>query len=304
MKKRSFDIFQATFIQYLQYLMVEKNLSDNSLESYSMDLVRYSQFLKSSGVQSLSAIHLSEIENFLSVLYDVGLSPTSISRNISSIRGYHRYLFAEGITKSDPTELIDSIKLAKKLPEVLTIQEIENILNAANPDDMIGLRDRAILETMYATGIRVSELCKLKQSQLFFDIELIRVFGKGSKERIVPIGETAMNMIKRYQHDTRSQHAKFGKSEDHLFLNQKGKGLSRMAIWNIVQYYAHLAGITKEISPHTFRHSFATHLLEGGADLRAVQEMLGHSDISTTQIYTHIDREYLSEVHKSFHPRA
>lgn len=304
MKKRSFDIFQATFIQYLQYLMVEKNLSDNSLESYSMDLVRYSQFLKSSGVQSLPQIQLAEIENFLSVLYDVGLSPTSISRNISSIRGYHRYLFAEGITKSDPTELIDSVKLAKKLPEVLTIQEIENILNAANPDDMIGLRDRAILETMYATGIRVSELCKLKQSQLFFDIELIRVFGKGSKERIVPIGEAAMNMIKRYQHDTRSQHAKFGKSEDHLFLNQKGKGLSRMAIWNIVQYYANLAGITKEISPHTFRHSFATHLLEGGADLRAVQEMLGHSDISTTQIYTHIDREYLSEVHKSFHPRA
>lgn len=304
MKKRSFDIFPATFLQYLQYLMIEKNLSDNSLESYSMDLVRYSQFLKNSEITSLSQINLAVIENFLNALYDVGLAPGSISRNVSSIRGYHRFLFSEGLMKSDPTELIDSVKTSKKLPEVLTFQEVEKILNSANPDDMIGLRDRAILETLYATGIRVSELCKLKQSQLFFDVEFIRVFGKGSKERIVPIGDTAISFIRRYQNYTRTQHAKTGKSEDYLFLNQKGKGLTRMSIWNIVRYYTKMAGITKEISPHTFRHSFATHLLEGGADLRAVQEMLGHSDISTTQIYTHIDREYLMEVHKSFHPRS
>jgi len=304
MKKRNFELFPATFQRYLQFLMIEKNLSENSLESYSMDLARYSQFLKGLGIQSLVEIQLSTIEKFLLALYEIGLTATSISRNISSIRGYHRYLFSEGIVKSDPTELVDSIKTPKKLPEVLSINEIEKILNAADPNDPIGLRDRTILETLYATGIRVSELCKMKQSQLFFDIEFIRVFGKGSKERIVPIGESAMKFIQKYQNSTRINHAKKGKSEDYLFLNQRGTGLTRMSIWNLVQYYSTIAGITKEISPHTFRHSFATHLLEGGADLRAVQEMLGHSDISTTQIYTHIDREYLMEVHKTFHPRS
>ncbi len=304
MKKRNFELFPATFQRYLQFLMIEKNLSENSLESYSMDLARYSQFLKGLGIQSLVEIQLSTIEKFLLTLYEIGLTATSISRNISSIRGYHRYLFSEGIVKSDPTELVDSIKTPKKLPEVLSINEIEKILNTADPNDPIGLRDRTILETLYATGIRVSELCKMKQSQLFFDIEFIRVFGKGSKERIVPIGESAIKFIQRYQNSTRIIHAKKGKSEDYLFLNQRGTGLTRMSIWNLVQHYSNIAGITKEISPHTFRHSFATHLLEGGADLRAVQEMLGHSDISTTQIYTHIDREYLMEVHKTFHPRS
>lgn len=304
MKKRNFELFSATFQRYLQFLMIEKNLSENSLESYSMDLARYSQFLNGLGIQSLVEIQLSTIEKFLLTLYEIGLTATSISRNISSIRGYHRYLFSEGIVKSDPTELVDSIKTPKKLPEVLSINEIEKILNAADPNDPIGLRDRTILETLYATGIRVSELCKMKQSQLFFDIEFIRVFGKGSKERIVPIGESAMKFIQKYQNSTRIIHAKKGKSEDYLFLNQRGTGLTRMSIWNLVQYYSTMAGINKEISPHTFRHSFATHLLEGGADLRAVQEMLGHSDISTTQIYTHIDREYLMEVHKTFHPRS
>jgi len=302
-KKYIFDVFPAVFQRYLQFVRIEKNLAGNSLQSYSLDLVRYASFLQTNKITSLSQIDLKTIESYLRVLYDLGLAPSSIARNISSLKGFHRFISSEGILSSDPTELIDSIKLPKKLPDVLTVQEVFSILDAADPNDRIGLRDRAILETLYATGIRVSELITLRQSQLFFDVDLIRVFGKGSKERIVPIGGSAMNMIRKYQAGTRPGLASTGKSADVLFLNQRGTGLSRMAILTIVKNCASLAGVKKDVTPHTFRHSFATHLLEGGADLRAVQEMLGHADISTTQIYTHIDREFLKEIHFQFHPR-
>lgn len=303
MKKYVFPVFPAVFQRYLQFVRIEKNLAGNSLESYSLDLVRYAGFLQDHKITSLGYVDLKLIESYLRVLYDLGLAPSSIARNISSLKGFHRFIASEGILASDPTELIDSIKLPKKLPDVLTVQEVFSILEAADPNDRIGLRDRAILETLYATGVRVGELITLKQSQLFFDVELIRVFGKGSKERIVPIGGSAMSMISRYQSSTRPTLATSGKSADVLFLNQRGTGLSRMAILTLVKTYASLAGVNKDVTPHTFRHSFATHLLEGGADLRAVQEMLGHADISTTQIYTHIDREFLKEIHFQFHPR-
>lgn len=299
-----FRVFPVVFKRYLQYLQIEKNLSDHSLESYRLDLVRYAGWLSDSGIQSLGLITLADLESYMGQLHDVGLAPASLARNISTLRGFHKYLVAESVSKTDPTELIDSIRLPKKLPDILTVDEMLRLLSMAEPAHPIGLRDRAILELLYATGMRVGELTSLKQSQLFFDLNLVRVFGKGSKERLVPVGDSAIHFVRLYQAGTRQTHARLGKSKDHLFLNQRGSGLSRMTILTIVKTYSGLAGIHKEVTPHTFRHSFATHLLEGGADLRAVQEMLGHADISTTQIYTHLDRQYLSEIHRQFHPRS
>lgn len=223
---------------------------------------------------------------------------------LSAVRGFHRFLIGEDESEDDPTENIDSLKRTKSLPEVLTIPEIDRILEQPLVSKPLGIRDRAALETLYATGLRVSELVDLKQSSLLLEEELLLVFGKGSKERLVPIGKSARHWIVEYQRNARSLYAKKGKSLDTLFLNARGTKMTRQAIWNIIRTYALAAGIKKVVHPHTFRHSFATHLLEGGADLRAVQEMLGHADISTTQIYTHIDREYLKEVHRTFHPRG
>jgi len=242
-------------------------------------------------------------KKFLRTLHAELLSPRSIARALSAIRGFHRFLVGEEQADDDPTQTIEPPKKAKTLPGVLSIAEVNEILQRPDVSSPLGLRDKAILETLYATGMRVSELTGLRQSQLLFDEELVRVFGKGSKERLVPIGRSAVKWITRYRTGPRTALASKGKSRDTLFLNARGGSLSRMAIWNIISRYSREAGIKKSVHPHTFRHSFATHLLEGGADLRAVQEMLGHADISTTQIYTHVDREYLKEVHRTFHPR-
>jgi integrase/recombinase XerD len=212
-------------------------------------------------------------------------------------------MLGENITKTDPTELLQSPRLPARLPEILDLSEIESIMNQIDISTNKGIRDRAIIETLYSTGVRVSELITLRMSDIFFHNGIIRVFGKGSKERIVPFGERARISIKNYITAVRSLLARSHKSQDVLFLNMRGTPLSRMGVWKIVRQYVKLAGIKKQVSPHVFRHSFATHLLEGGANLRAVQEMLGHSDISTTQIYTHLDREYLIEQHRTFHPR-
>ncbi|MDZ7260898.1 MAG: tyrosine recombinase XerD, partial [candidate division KSB1 bacterium] len=236
-------------------------------------------------------------------LRDVGLAPSSMARNLSAIRMFHRFLMGENITYRDPTETILLPKLSKRLPTVLDIWEVEKLLEQPDVSQPLGLRDRALLEFLYATGVRASELISLKQSQLFFPQGFVRVFGKGAKERMVPIGEQAIFYVQHYQNTTRMVLAQRGLSTDVLFLNRRGQPLSRMGLWKILRFYVLKAGIAKSVSPHTLRHSFATHLLEGGADLRAVQEMLGHADISTTQIYTHLDREYLKEVHRRFHPR-
>ncbi|MGA2624576.1 MAG: site-specific tyrosine recombinase XerD [Bacteroidota bacterium] len=289
---------------YIHFLEVEKNASENTVESYKRDLVRYLQFLESRGIKSSDKIKDADISAFLSTLYDLGLGPKSISRNFSTIKGFHKFLMGEKISATDPTQNIDAPKLSRTLPDVLNQNEIEAILHQPDTIGPRGIRDKAILETMYATGVRVSELISLKQSEVYFDVGAVRVFGKGSKERIVPIGKIALEWIEKYQRQARSELARKGRGRDVLFLNARGRPMSRMAIWNIVHAYTLKAGIKKEVHPHTFRHSFATHLLEGGADLRAVQEMLGHADISTTQIYTHIDREYLKEVHRTFHPRG
>jgi integrase/recombinase XerD len=292
---------------YLHFLALEKNASRNTIASYELDLKRYVVFLRKHRVRSLRAIDGTTTTQFLTALRDEGLSPRSVTRTLSAIRGFHKFLIGDGIAKLDPTEMIDAPKLPRTLPDVLTQNEVDAILNQPNPSaedkKNLWLRDKSLLETMYASGLRVSEVTGLKQSHVLAEELLLRVFGKGSKERLVPIGGSALRWIEQYTKECRAMLAQRD-SGDALFLNVRGKPLTRMSVWNIVHAYTKRAGIKKEVHPHTFRHSFATHLLEGGADLRAVQEMLGHADIATTQIYTHIDREYLKEVHRTFHPRG
>jgi integrase/recombinase XerD len=289
---------------YFNFLRFDKGLSQHTLHSYQFDLAKYRSFLADQNIVAATSVDEHLLGEFLKHMAQRRLSPRSVARILSAVRGFHRFLVGEGLHNDDPTENIDSPKRSKTLPGVLSVAEIDGILKQPDTRTPLGVRDRAIVEVLYATGVRVSELTNLKQSNLMFESELILVFGKGSKERLVPIGPSAMNWVTTYQRDVRIHLAKGGRSQDVLFLNYRGGKLSRAAIRDMVVKYARAAGIKKEIHPHTFRHSFATHLLEGGADLRAVQEMLGHVDISTTQIYTHIDREYLKEVHRTFHPRA
>ena len=293
---------------YLHYLALEKNAAQNTIASYKLDIARYLKFLESIRIDSLDQVTDRHTSQFLMTLRAAGLSPRSVTRCFSAIKGFHKFLVGDGITKHNPTDAIDTPKLARTLPDVLSQDEIEAILNqpasSAHDKRRLWLRDRAVLEVLYATGIRVSELITLKQSDIAAEQGIIRVYGKGSKERLVPIGRSALRWVARYKSECRALLQWRGTTQDALFLNARGMPMTRMAIWKIVQAYTKKAGIAKEVHPHTFRHSFATHLLEGGADLRAVQEMLGHSDISTTQIYTHIDREYLKEVHRTFHPRG
>lgn len=290
--------------EFIRYLRVERNAAANTIDSYSLDLKRYIQFLMHQPIRSVEKIERANVISFLSLLRELGLTARTISRNFSAVKAFHRFLINEEFSRSDPTENVEAPKRSKTLPDVLNPNEIELILEQPNVNHVLGIRDKAILETLYATGIRVSELIGLKQTSVLFDQGIIRVFGKGSKERVVPIGKSALLWIRKYQDGARPRLARRGETNDILFLNSRGKKLSRMSIWNIVHQFSLSAGIKKEVHPHTFRHSFATHLLEGGADLRAVQEMLGHADISTTQVYTHIDREYLKEVHRTFHPRG
>ncbi|MCZ6775041.1 MAG: site-specific tyrosine recombinase XerD [Ignavibacteria bacterium] len=293
---------------YLHFLELEKNAASNTIASYRLEITRYLRFLGHTDVTAPDEITELHASKFLSSLRDAGLSPRSITRAFSAIKGFHKFLVGDGVAENNPMLTIDTPKLARTLPDVLNQDEIELILNQPAPSARdrrnLWLRDKTVLEVLYATGIRVSELLSLKQADVLADEEIIRVFGKGSKERIVPIGKPALQWIDRYKWEVRVLLQSRGRSQDALFLNARGTPMTRMAIWNIVKAYTRKAGITKEVHPHTFRHSFATHLLEGGADLRAVQEMLGHSDITTTQIYTHVDREYLKEVHRTFHPRG
>lgn len=289
---------------YFDFLRLEKGVSTHTEASYSFDLRKYRDFLLKHDIRSAIQVTPSHVSGFIQSLHPSGLSARTIARTLSAVRGFHRYLVGEGIYEDDPTQEIETPKRTRPLPGVLTVAEVEAILSQPDTRKPLGIRDRAILEVLYATGVRVSELTGLTQTNLMFDDGLILVFGKGSKERLVPIGLSAMDWVRKYQRHVRMHLTKPGKSHDVLFLNFRGGQLSRAAIRDMVEKFATMAGVKKEVHPHTFRHSFATHLLEGGADLRAVQEMLGHEDIATTQIYTHIDREYLKDVHRSFHPRA
>lgn len=289
---------------FLQYITAERGLSQNTFAAYKRDLDRYVRFLedKRGGGTPRSATK-EDVAVFFTWLRAQKLAPSSIARTMSAVRVFHRFLQTEGLAESNPTTTLDTPKLERTLPEVLTRNELERLLNAPNPGLPLGKRDRAMLECAYATGLRVSELISIDIRSLFFSEGFMRVIGKGNKERLVPIGKKAIECIGDYLANVRPGVAK-QESGNVLFLNWRGRPLTRMAFWQMLKHYCRQVGITKTVSPHTLRHSFATHLLEGGADLRAVQEMLGHSSIATTQIYTHVDREHLKAMHRQFHPRG
>ncbi|MBT8378378.1 MAG: site-specific tyrosine recombinase XerD [Ignavibacteria bacterium] len=290
--------------EYISSLELERNLSINTIKSYQNDLNSLIGFLKEIKINDPADINYQHLSTFFKTLNKLGLSSRSAARYYSSIKGFFKYLFASGYLQKNPMEKLSAPKVSKGLPVVLNVNEVEKILDFPNTSTKLGLRDKALLETFYACGLRVSELINLKVADLFLQEGIIRVLGKGSKERLVPIGSSAIQWIEEYLSKSRPLLVKKAISENFLFLNNRGTRLSRMGIWKIVNQSKLGAGIKKEVHPHTFRHSFATHLLEGGADLRAVQEMLGHADISTTQIYTHLDRDYIKQVHKEYHPRG
>lgn len=289
---------------FLNYLKFEKGLSENSLESYQLDLVKYKNHLVAYSIDSLNEVTYEDLSEYFYILSELGLQMSTRSRYLSAIRGLHKYLFNEKLLDSDISDIIELPKLKREIPDILSYEDINLIFEHIDINKPGGIRDRAILETLYACGLRVSELINLKQRDIIWDSEIIRVLGKGSKERFVPIGASAMEWIQKYISEARVFFNKTDNAKDILFINQRGTALSRMYIWKMLKAATKLSGITMDVHPHTLRHSFATHLIEGGADLRAVQEMLGHSDIGTTQIYTHIDNEFIKEVHRTFHPRA
>lgn len=289
---------------YLALLDFERNLSQLSIQAYKNDISQFYKFLNDKNKIDLNSVSSKDLVEFLKLLSSLGLTNTSIARYFSSLKGFLNYLLLSGYIESNPIEKLQAPKIAQKLPDVLTVEDINKIFAQPDLSKPLGIRDRTMLEVFYACGLRVSELINLTISDLSLDDEAVRVFGKGSKERIVPIGTSAINWIKKYLTESRPILEKKNKSFTTLFLNIRGTKISRMGLWKLISYYSKEANIEKNVHPHTFRHSFATHLLEGGADLRAVQEMLGHSDISTTQIYTHIDRDFIKQEHKRFHPRG
>lgn len=292
--------------EYKNYLNLEKGLSTNTLESYLSDVRAFLHYIESLEILNIDEVSTANVEGFLNELTKMELSINTKARYLSSIKSFYKFAIFYEYTKVDVCEIIELPSIKRKLPETLTYLEIEELFSLINIDKKSGIRDRAMLETLYACGLRVSELINLKQHDIIKELEVVRVMGKGSKERFVPIGKSALKWIEEYQLNARGHFVKrFDNStDDTLFLNQKGQKLTRMGLWKIIKGYSIKLKTTVDIHPHLFRHSFATHLLEGGADIRAVQEMLGHSDISTTQIYTHLDREILKEVHRRFHPRA
>ncbi|HEV7331409.1 MAG TPA: site-specific tyrosine recombinase XerD [Flavisolibacter sp.] len=285
------------------YLQLERSLSDNSVKAYLSDLDKLTQFLLSNDLKrSPSEIELKHLQQFVKWVAELGMMQTSQARIISALRTFYKYCLLEDISTTDPTTLLEAPKLKRTLPDVLSFDEIESVMAEIDLSTPEGTRNKAILETMYSCGLRVSEVVNLKLSQLFLDVGFVRVIGKGNKERLVPIGSSAIKYIRLYADHVRNQQSIQKGEEDILFLNRRGKRLTRVMIFLIIKDLVKKAGINKTISPHTFRHSFATHLVEGGADLRAVQEMLGHESITTTEIYTHLDREYLRKTLEQFHP--
>ena len=285
------------------FLTLEQGSSPRTLEAYRRDVERLVDYARIKGAASPVDVTSRMLREFVYHLKDLGLSPSSIRRNISAVRTYFRFLLADGVVARDPSERLETPQRWRTLPDVLTVQEIERLIGAPTLDDPLAFRDRAMLELAYGAGLRVSEWITIGVRDVLLEDKLVRVFGKGSKERLVPIGRSAIGAVATYLREQRPRLERGG-GKGILFLNARGEPLSRMGAWKILRRYVERSGITKAVSPHTLRHSFATHLLEGGADLRAVQEMLGHADISTTQIYTHVNREYLRQVHRQYHPRG
>jgi len=291
--------------QFAHFLKLERSLSENSIQAYVRDIVKLHQFLQISNPETTPAnLSSQQLSDFLKNIGELGMSPYSQARILSGIRSFFGYLIYEGIREDDPSDQIDAPRLGRKLPDTLSVQEIDQLLSAMDHSTPEGMRNRAMLEILYSSGLRVSELVELRKSNVYLDVGFLRVLGKGNKERLVPVGREAMKYLTIYLEEVRVHVKIHTKYENHVFLNRRGRKLSRVMVFTIIKDLAKKAGITKNISPHTFRHSFATHLIEGGADLRAVQEMLGHESITTTEIYTHLDREYLKQVITEYHPRS
>jgi len=309
-KRMNKDLNNSFVEEFLDYLTVERGLSANTISAYRSDLKKYTDFLQKKwepsppGDRIVSPCNAArkDITSFLMSLKDKGLSANSISRGMVALKVFYRFLLRERHIKDDITSTLDSPKLWKKLPDVLTVKEVGELLSKPPTHRWMGIRDRGCLELAYATGMRASELVNLNLNDLNMDVNFVRCVGKGQKERIIPFGKNASDILKRYIEDVRPRLLK-GRSTPHLFLTRLGKKMSRQNFWKMVKRYVKITNIKKEVKPHTLRHSFATHMLKGGADLRIVQEMLGHADISTTQIYTHIDRDHLKFIHQKYHPR-
>ncbi|MFQ5848821.1 MAG: site-specific tyrosine recombinase XerD [Candidatus Methylomirabilales bacterium] len=295
--------FPALLDEFLSTLTVERGVADNTLAAYSRDLQRYLAFLEEERLASPGQVTLSHLQAFLAGLRDAGLGPRSVARTISALRTFHRFLAAQGYVQSDPTSLLRVPRVPRSLPSVLSSEEVERLLGAPDVGQARGLRDKAMIELLYATGLRVSELLSLSLTALDPTVGFVRCVGKGAKERVVPVGSSALTWLREYLSRGRPSLAA-ERETPFLFLGRGGRRLTRQAFWKSIRSYAGKAGIPKRITPHTLRHSFATHLLEHGADLRSVQLMLGHADISTTQIYTHVSRARLREIHGRFHPRS
>jgi len=288
--------------QFVDFLTLEQGAAALTNEAYARDITRFATFAVVKGTADPAKVVPRLLRDYVYYMKDLGLAPASIRRNISAIRTYYRFLLAEGRAEKDPSERLETPKGWRTLPGVLTAQEAQRLIESVEIGEPLAFRDRALFELAYGAGLRVSEWLSIQVKDVLLSDGIVRVFGKGSKERLVPVGRTAVGAVAVYLRELRPKLDR-GESQGKLFLNARGQPLTRMGAWKILKKYVEKAGITRPVSPHTLRHSFATHLLEGGADLRAVQEMLGHADISTTQIYTHVDREYLRKVHRQYHPR-
>lgn len=298
-------IDQEPLAEYLVHIKIERDLAENSVKSYQRDIQQYIQFLEEQGIYDWNKIDRYDIILFLQKLKEQGKSDNSIIRMTSSLRQYHQFIRQEKITKNDPMQYVETPKKAEVLPKVLSLNEVEQLLETPDVETFIGLRDRAILEVMYASGLRISELVHLQMDELHLTMGFIQTVGKGNKERIIPIGDEAKNWLNEYLEDSRPIFAsKVSEESPFVFLNARGRGLTRQGVWKNLKQIVQKAGIKQNVTPHMLRHSFATHLLENGADLRIVQELLGHSDISTTQIYTHITKTRMRNVYEQYHPRA
>jgi len=293
---------QGKVEEFLHYLTIERGLSHNTIISYRCDLLRFVNYLKKKRVAGFKGVKQGQITDFMMAEKERGLGANSISRSLAAIKVFFRYLISERQVIEDVTSVLESPKIWKKLPDTLSLNEVDKILSLKTKQTPLTRRDRTMIELVYSTGMRVSELVGLNMMDLNLEVGFVRCQGKGGKERIIPLGKKAIKMITDYKSETRSYFLKKGEKK-FLFLNKMGDSLSRQSFWKTIKYWTRRAGIKKTISPHTLRHSFATHLLERGADLRAVQEMLGHANISTTQIYTHINKERLKAIHSKYHPR-
>jgi integrase/recombinase XerD len=289
--------------QFRDYLALEAGNSAHTVTNYLRDVRRLAGYAARAGAERPEDVTNAQLREFVYALKDLGLAPATIRRQISAVRTYYRFLVGEGRATRDPSERLESPRQWRRLPAVLSVAEVERLLAAPNTDEPLAIRDRALLEFGYATGARVSELVGLTLQDVRYEDGVARIFGKGSKERLVPVGRRALGAVALYVREIRPRFDK-GKGRGIVFLNARGTPLSRVGAWAIIKRAALVAGLTKRVTPHTLRHTFATHLLEGGADLRAVQEMLGHADLGTTQLYTHVDRDYLRTVHKTYHPRS